>query len=162
METRIRPAIFDDLAGVPDLFEVSIRQIASQFYSQAQINAWISSRANLKERLAAGFSDRAAWVAIDARDRLLAYIDLEPDGHIDFFYAHPDVSRTDTTLRIYKAAEAEARDRGMSRLYSEASEAALRFFEKHGFTCLERRELLVQDTSIHNYQVEKKLFPPGQ
>ena len=72
------------------------------------------------------------------------------------------MSRTDTTLRIYKAAEAEARDRGMSRLYSEASEAALRFFEKHGFTCLERRELLVQDTSIHNYQVEKKLFPPGQ
>jgi putative acetyltransferase len=53
--------------------------------------------------------------------------------------------------------EAEAQQRGLTRLYSEASEAARRFFLKQGFTVTARRDFAVSGVAIHNYAVQKRL-----
>ena len=58
---------------------------------------------------------------------------------------------------LYQALEAAARAREMPRLYSEASEAARRFFLKRGFVELSRRQMEIGGVAIHNFAVEKVL-----
>lgn len=82
---------------------------------------------------------------------------LEADGHIDLFYCAPELSGSGVAGQLYDAAESAARAAGMVRLYSEASEAAQRFFRKRGFVILHRRDLKIGDVAIHNFAVEKPL-----
>jgi putative acetyltransferase len=45
----------------------------------------------------------------------------------------------------------------MKRLYSEASEAARRFFLKQGFAVVSKRLFEISGVPIHNYAMEKWL-----
>ena len=53
--------------------------------------------------------------------------------------------------------EAEARAQGIQRLCTEASEPARRFFERKGFTVLERQDMILRGVPIHNYRMAKTL-----
>lgn len=154
---KIRRAVITDGPQLPDLFEDAIRLIASRFYTRDQVNAWASRKARLQHVFETDFNARTAWVAEDEVGRLLAYLDLEGGGHIDFFYARPDVTRTDITREMYALLEAEARDEGVKRLTTEASEAAFRFFSKQGFTKTSKNDVIIDGVSIHNYGMAKDL-----
>jgi putative acetyltransferase len=88
---------------------------------------------------------------------VLAFGDLEADGHIDFLYAAPEAVGKGVAAALYDELETAARERGIARLYSEASEAARRLFLKKGFTVLHRRDFDVRGVPIHNYAMEKRL-----
>lgn len=156
---KIRRAVLADASHLPGIFEEAIRQIASRFYSIDQVNAWAGRAWRLQEVFEQDFNARTAWVAEDQTGRLLAYLDLEGGGHIDFFYALPDVTRTDITRDMYALLEAEARAQGVARLTTEASEAAKRFFEKQGFVVSSRNDVVISGVSIYNYRMEKALLP---
>jgi putative acetyltransferase len=80
-------------------------------------------------------------VAGDEPGHLAAFIDLQPDGHIDRLFCAP-----------------EAAGRGVaSRLFTEASELARRFLERKGFTVPERQDMIVRGAPIHNYRMAKTL-----
>lgn len=100
---------------------------------------------------------RLVLVAVDAADLPLAYGDLEPDGHIDQLYCHPDAAGTGVTAALYAELEAAARARGIARLYVEASEPARRFFLKQGFSVVERNDFELAGVPIHNWRMEKAL-----
>jgi putative acetyltransferase len=46
---------------------------------------------------------------------------------------------------------------GIQRLFTEASELARRFFERKGFTVLERQDMILRGVPIHNYRMAKTL-----
>jgi putative acetyltransferase len=96
-------------------------------------------------------------VAEDETGVLLAFGDLEADGHIDFLYAAPQAAGTGIVSVLFDALEVAARAQGAARLYTEASEAARRFFLKKDFTLLHRRDFKVGEVSMHNYAMEKQL-----
>ena len=82
---------------------------------------------------------------------------LEPDGHIDRLYSAPEAAGRGVASRLYDATEAAARAQGISRLFTEASELARRFFERKGFTVLERQDNILHGVPIHNYRMAKTL-----
>lgn len=90
-----------------------------------------------------------------------AYALLEPDGHIDMLYCHPDYSGNGLAGRLLVEAEDRARAAGILRLYTEASELARPVFERAGFTILNRHDFIIGPEStpvaIHNYAMEKHL-----
>ena len=144
-----------DAAVLADLYVRSVRAIGPAGYSAAQVAAWAAA-APTAERLEALSRDgRTTLVAVDDADRPLAFADLEPDGHIHFFYCAPEAAGTGVAAALYDELEVLARSRGMQRLYAEASEAARRFFVKRGFAVTGRRDLELSGTPIHNYAVEK-------
>jgi putative acetyltransferase len=100
---------------------------------------------------------RKRLVAVDGSDEPIAFIDLEKDGHIHFLYCSPDVIGKGVASAIYDELEKIARECGVSRLYSEASEAARRFFLKKGFVVTSRRQFEISGIQMHNYDVEKAL-----
>jgi hypothetical protein len=64
---------------------------------------------------------------------------------------------------LYDRLGQQARDRGMIRLFVEASDAARRLFIRKGFCPGETSRFSPAGVSIHNYLMEKKLLSgPGQ
>jgi putative acetyltransferase len=59
--------------------------------------------------------------------------------------------------RLYEGIEAAAREQGIGRIYTEASELARRFFERKDFTVTERQDPILRGVSIHNYRMAKTL-----
>jgi putative acetyltransferase len=71
-------------------------------------------------------------VAANEDDRPVAYIDLEPNGHIDRLFCAPEAAGQGIASRLYDAVEAAAREQGIRSLFTEASELARRLFERKG------------------------------
>jgi putative acetyltransferase len=145
-----------DATVLCDLFRRSVRMIGSRDYTPQQVAVWAEGPTpeSLHARLGDG---RLTLVAEDEAGGLSAFGDLEADGHIDFLYAAPEAAGTGIVASLYDALEDAARTQGITRLYSEASEAARRFFLKKNFTVLQRHDFDVRGVPIHNYAVEKHL-----
>jgi putative acetyltransferase len=154
---QIRPARPDDAAALTQLYRASVTMLGVRDYSAEQVRVWATlapSTQRFGEMMADG---RLLLVAVDADARLLAFGDLETDGHIDYLYSAPFAAATGAAAALYAELECRARAAGLHRLYAEASEAARRFFLRRGFVVTARRDFEVDGVPIHNYAVEKRL-----
>ena len=52
---------------------------------------------------------------------MVAFIDLEPDGHIDRLFCAPEAVGRGIASQLYDGIETAARERGIGRLFTEAS-----------------------------------------
>lgn len=146
-----------DAAAVCVLYRRSVEEIGPNDYSAEQVAAWAALTPTAQQIDARASDGRTTFVAVDDNDKPVGLIDLEVDGHIDLLYCAPEVSGSGVASLLYQALEAAARAREMPRLYSEASEAARRFFLKRGFVELSRRQMEIGGIAIHNFAVEKVL-----
>jgi predicted GNAT family acetyltransferase len=101
-------------------------------------------------------------VAADEDDRPVAYIDLEPNGHINRLFCAPEAAGQGIASRLYDAVEAAAREQGIRSLFTEASELARRLFERKGFAVVERQDMVIRGVAIHNYRMAKALDLAGE
>lgn len=147
-----------DAALLGAIFFDSVRKAGVLDYSQVQVEAWapsIPDRAWFDARAADG---RLILVAVNEVGEPIAYADLEPNGHIDHLYCRPESIGNGVASELYDRLEQEARERGITRLFAEASEAARRLLLRKGFVEVKRRDLLLRGVKIHNYLMEKSLF----
>lgn len=146
-----------DAPALTEIYIRSVKGLGGTFYTPDQVRVW-AALAPQADRLDALMEDgRIRIIAENGDGEPVAFADLEAGGHIHFLYCLPEVAGKGVTAQLYESLEKIARDRGIDRLYSEASELALRFFEKHGFSMIERRDFEVDGVPIHNYAVEKRL-----
>lgn len=155
MEVTIRTYERRDAVGVADVFYRSVREVALSDYTAEQVRAWVPGRWGAGQEHRRSGDGRLVMVAEDESGRVVAFIDLEPDGHIDRLYAAPEAAGRGVASRLYDAIETAARARGIERLFTEASELARRFFERKGFTVLERQDMILRGVPIHNYRMAK-------
>lgn len=146
-----------DAPLLAELFYRAIHTIAARHYSEAQVSAWAPAVPAAERFLQRGTDGRRLFVAVDDKNRPLAYGDLEPDGHIDHLFCSPEQAGTGLTASLFQALEEEAKVLGIKRLYTEASEPAMRFFTKRGFAICERNDFMMGDVAMHNYRMEKSL-----
>jgi putative acetyltransferase len=160
VEFTIRAYEQRDAADLADVFFRSVRQVAISDYTPAQVSAWAPER-RTPERSHQWASDgRLVLLATNLNDRAVAFIDLEPDGHIDHIFCAPEAAGQGIASELYEATETAARQQEISRLYTEASELARRFFDRKGFVVLERQDMVLRGEPIHNYKMAKDLAAP--
>lgn len=146
-----------DAAQIAELFQRSVLELGPRFYSDAQVAAW-AARGPSPDRVRARNADGLiTFVKVDDNDRVMAYAELETDGHIDQVYAHPDVAGQGFVSALMEELEIHARAMGLRTLYSEASEGARPLFLKKGFVDQGRRDFEIGSVSIHNYAMRKAL-----
>ena len=140
-------------AGLADVFFRSVRQVALSEYTAAQVRAWAPEPGTAECAHGEASDGRLVLVAASEDDDPVAYIDLEPNGHIDRVFCAPEAAGQGIASRLYDAVEAAAREQGIRSLFTEASELARRLFERKGFAVAERQDLVVRGVAIHNYRM---------
>jgi putative acetyltransferase len=161
MDYRIRQYRDADAEQLSHLSLSAIRAIGSRAYSPEQLGAWAGRHGGAQMYRDRASQGHVIFVAVDESDQPVAYALIEPDGHLDRLYNHPDHSRRGLATRLLAEAEQYARRSGMKRLYTEASELARAAFERAGYKVLHRRDFEIEHEGrpvpIHNYAMEKRL-----
>lgn len=141
----------EDAREIADLFHGSVHSLRGQGYTDAALEAWAPTPpdyAHWRTRLA----ERRPFVAWQD-GRIVGFIELEDDGHIDCFYTHRDCQRQGVGRLLYDHLLAEAKARGLAGLHVEASAIARPFFERVGFVLetthrIERRGVVLENHSM--------------
>ena len=155
---QIRDFRPEDAARLGEIFHLAVQATPDAEYSAAQRDAWSATPIPAERYLArVSAGAHSVYVAADARDIPQAFIELQPDGHIDCFYRDPGHRASGLGQRLYDHLEVQARTAGMSRLYVEASDAAQRFFLRQGFIALRLRRFDRLGVEMHHMLMEKHL-----
>lgn len=140
---------------IADLFYASVHSIDNKFYSTEQKQVWAPKPIDY-HTWAKRLDIKRPFIAfID--DQIVGFIELDPDGHIDCCYTHPDYQNKGVATTLYQHLVTEAEKRGMKRLYVEASLLARPFFEKQGFRLIKENQVERAGLTLQNYSLEKKL-----
>lgn len=156
----IRPYRDSDAAAMAALTLAAIRETGLRAYSPGQVAAWSErfSPARVLEWAAKGST---ILVAADDAGEAVAYTVLEAGGHVAMLYCAPAHGGRGLGLALLCAAEAAAREDGVTRLFTEASELARPVFARAGYALLHRRDFTIpsgdRNIAIHNYAMEKAL-----
>lgn len=149
----------EDAVVLAEITGAAIRQVGLRAYAPEQIAAWADRTPN-----PAWFRDHHAakatiLVVATATGVPVAYTLLEPGGHVDMLFCHPDHVGHGLGGLLLAELDVAARDAGVARLFTEASELARPVFERAGYTLQHRREFTIGPETapvfIHNYAMEK-------
>ncbi len=155
----LRPYRPDDAPALLALFRDTIRRVNCRDYTPGQIAAWASDDID-PGRWADRFVGRFVVVAEDA-GRPAGFAELEPSGHIDRVYVSADHQRQGIGRVMLTAVLAEARRRGLRRLWSEVSITARPLFEAQGFVVLAAQTVSLRGQEFINYRMEQVLSEAG-
>lgn len=157
MNNEILVRLFEaaDADAAAQIFYDAVRIGAAEFYDEAQRAAWavdVPDSDVWRDRLLA----QPTFVAIsDAQ--LVGYMTIAADGYIDLAFVRPDRIGTGVAKALYDAVEAKAIELGASRLYSEASYLAKRFFERQGWVVVKPQIIERHGVTLTNFVIEKLL-----
>lgn len=151
----IRERMDSDTAALAEVFQRSIREVASRDYRPAQIDAWArfaEETADWKDRM----HTRLVWVA-EEQGRPIGFIQFELPDHIDLTYVHPEHQRKGVATALLAKVEEAARQNGIKLLKVEASITSRPFFEARGFQTIAPQIVLARGEEFLNYRMEKWL-----
>jgi putative acetyltransferase len=152
---RIRAYSAGDLASLIALFRAAVEQIAVRHYSPAQIRAWVAT-ADDEARFASRRESHWTWVA-EVHGRIAGFTELEPSGHVDMLYVHPDFQRRGVARALLRHVESSARALQLPLLYTEASITARPVFEALGFEVTLQQTVTVYGETMVNFRMRKPL-----
>ncbi|MDE1993459.1 MAG: GNAT family N-acetyltransferase [Rhizobiaceae bacterium] len=150
----VRDYLPADSDATIDIFLRAIREVASKDYSPAEIDAW--AKVEDRDAWAARRSSRPAWIA-QCGEVPIGFTDLEPDGHLDMMFVHPDYQGRGVASLLLATVEAATQRQGLDRIFTEASLTARPFFERRGFVVLASQRVEKRGQTLKNFRMEKHL-----
>lgn len=157
MACVIRPFVNDDAGALAALTGAAIRITGARAYTPEQLAAWAARHPGPARFITSAAKGDIILVAVDPADTPLAYSLLEPDGHLDMLYCHPDHAGRRLATRLLAEAECCAKAAGMARLFTEASELARPVFARAGYRLMGRRDFTIAGVAIHNHAMDKRI-----
>ena len=142
MEISIRGYEDGDAPTLIEVFERSVRVIGPSKYSDMQVAAWLSPSRDARawnRRIL----EREAYVAQRGDGRIVGWIEMEANGHLDFLYCAPDAAGKGVADMLYAVLLAGARKLGVTHMTTEASRFAESFFRRQGWQ-VEKRETVMR------------------
>jgi len=151
----IRPYRAADAANLTRLFQAAVWHIASRDYTPTQVRAWAPDIIDGR-RFGERCESKSTWVA-EVGGCIAGFSDLEPDGHVDMLYVHPDFVRRGVARALLEHIENVARSFKYRRLYAEASITARPAFEAAGFRVIVPQSVTLRGEALTNYRMERRL-----
>ena len=148
-----------DAPAIVRLFYQTIHAINSNDYSEEQLLAWapeIPDPDIWHSRMV-----RRCTLVAEAEDQVIAFAELEQDGHLDMFYCHKDAVGHGIGRLLFQAIELKAVETGIERIFAEVSITAKNFFEHCGFLVKMQQIVARRGVELPNFVMEKKLSSSG-
>jgi putative acetyltransferase len=153
---KIRSLTHNDANACYDVFYRAVHGGTQAFYTKTQREAWAPKRVHAPD----DWPDRLTQgVAFGAKKwgRIVGFMTMGYDGHIDFAYVLPREMGKGTALKLYNRCASEAQTLGLDVMDTEASHLAKRFFEKQGWQTTARQVVIRDGIGIENFRMEKSL-----
>ena len=105
----------------------------------------------------------SSYFVIEDKQRMLGVLKLcgsTAHAEIEKLYVHSDAIRRGIGLRLLKAAEKYAKANELESLHLKVwkeNKAAIRFYQKHGFTIVGTTDVYVGETAFRDFVMEKAL-----
>jgi len=141
-----------DHTAIAEIFTRAVHEIASEAYSEEQCLAW-SDREPNPDHWRRRCELKRPFVAI-TDSRISGFLELDPDGHIDCAYIHPDFKRRGIMTGLVQHAIDTCFAFHRHRLYVEASTCARQLFEKRGFQLIRENMVNIRGVELLNYHME--------
>jgi putative acetyltransferase len=152
---QIRDYQAKDADEIAELFYDTVHAITSPEYSAAELEAWAPTPPDYS-RWRARLADNMERYLACREERIIGFIELEDDGHIDCFYTHKDYQRQGVGRALYAHLVAQADLRGISDFHVEASPIARPFFEREGYRLLKENRIERFGQVLKNYSMTLK------
>jgi GNAT superfamily N-acetyltransferase len=154
---RIRAYEARDVREISQLFYETVHAVNRADYSPEQLHAWAPEVPD-PALWHAHMQSRCTLVA-EEEGEVVAFAELEEDGHLDRFYCRQDRVGQGVGSRLYGAVEHKAREWKLARIFTEASITARPFFERQGFRTVREQIVTRHGIELINFVMEKTLQP---
>ncbi len=144
-----------DEKSIARIYHDAIYQLAASDYTREQLNAWANPPVNC-EHWEHRCKIKQPFVN-EVEGRVVGFIELDPDGHIDCAFVDPAHSKVGIMSEIMEEIKRTARQRNIPRLFAEVSKTARHFFERHGFVFIRDNVVNVRGASLENFTMECSL-----
>ena len=128
----------EDIPMLLEVFESSIKTIASKDYSPAEIKEWLKSTKNYS-RWESLISEQVVFMVVK-ENKTVGFGSLKNSDYIDFMYVHGQHQKQGIAQSILDALLQKAKDQGTRIITSDVSHTARPFFEKNGFSVVHQNE----------------------
>ena len=149
--TSIRRYTSNDLDEVISVFQGAVRKVASRDYDQAQIDAWAQVD---RSRWSLARVSKPTWIAENG-SAVIGFSDLEPNGHLDMMFVHPDYQGLGVATALLKTVQDAARDLGLAEIFTEASITGRPFFERRGFVVVDLQVVEERGQTFKTFKMTK-------
>lgn len=141
---------------IAEIFDRAVHEIASTMYPPEQIAAW-APRPIDYERWRTRCNEKQPFVYLDG-ERVCGFLELDPDGHIDCHYVHPEFHRRGIGGALLEHAIGIATESRWPRLYVEASHIAKGLYLKHQFRVVRPNRVERRGVTLENWIMERTEF----
>ena len=120
-----------DYEQIAIIFHNAVHELAVKDYNLRQLEAWAPYNYDLdawRQRC----EEKQPYV-FENEGKLVGYIEMDPDGHIDQTYVSPAFAGKGAMHQLMNHVKSIAKENSVNQLYSEVSITAKPFFERHGF-----------------------------
>ena len=151
----IREFRIGDAAALRAVFFSSVRELANQDYTAAQLEAWAPEQYDPCEWAERMAGLRPFVAEIDRR--AAGYADLQATGYIDHFYVAAPFAGRGVGRTLMDHIHDSAPRRQIAELWADVSLTAESFFAKRGFAVEGRNTVWVRGVALSNARMRKRL-----
>lgn len=141
---------------IVDLFHLAVHSIDPVIYSLEEQEAWAPTPPNYTKWSLRLKKTKPFLAIVDYK--LVGFIELDNNGHIDCLYTHPSNQREGVASALFNHLLVHAKNMNLQYLYVEASYLAKEFFEKQGFKVVKQNKVIRNDVILSNFTMIRKLF----
>jgi putative acetyltransferase len=138
------------------IYHEAIHRLACRDYTKEQLRAWAGSEGDPDEwsRAWKARCERKMPFVKEIDGRVVGFIELDPDGHIDCTFVDPDFAGQGVMGEIMAEVKNEAAKLGLCRLHAEVSITARPFFERQGFSRVRDHLAVIKGIELANFIME--------
>lgn len=142
----------EDLGQITALFYDTVHAVNAADYAPEQLDAWADGAPDL-DRWNGSLLAHHSLVAVEGRDLIVGFGDIDGTGYLDRLYVHKDRQglgiATALCDRLERAVDAPV-------LTTHASITARPFFESRGYRVLREQRVERHGVQMTNYVMEKR------
>ncbi len=153
VKVEIREAQKSDLGNLSNLYDRSVKKLATELYTPEQIQAW--SQFSKKAEEFVHFIFKAKTFLLEVNGVLVAFCGYEKDGHIASLYSSPEWKGHGYGKKLLLHAMADANQYGIDTFHCEASFLSKSLFASVGFEVVEIEKVAYDAVFFDRYKMQR-------